>query len=226
MSRSRTEKILFCILALKNLFFTCKILDFFNVKYKKILFAETTKKFSKEVYDEADLILTSEIIEQYSNESYGKHIPLIAYYVALIDKHYPNSVIWVGAANVDENVRYAMGNADHSDAAMLLYSAYGYCEVYSCVNCLSEFDIYRLVKENYGYDDMRSIGDNPDKEDRINAFVCANELYKLLTRVPQLERLMMFSLDFNMGEKIFVKKPSLFDFRSDIRLFLSAMNEF
>ena len=94
---------------------------------------------------------------------------------------------------------------------------------YSCVKCLSEFDIYRIAKKHFNYDIAASTTDNPDKLDRMIAFDQADELYKTLSRVPRLERSMMFSKTFNSYEYISLHKPAIFDFRSDMRLFLSAL---
>lgn len=209
----------------KESLLTCKILDFYGVEYKKVLFDESVKSFSDNIYAEADIILGSEVIEEYGNDLYGKHIPLIAYYSSVLADLFPHSVIWIGAANVDEKIRFSLGNSDHSDLSMYLSSRNTECEFYSCVNSLSEFDIYRIMKNCFDYEDIRSCGDNPEKGNRITAFSLANDLYATLADIDERERLMMFDSQMLLNGFIGLKKPTMFDFRSDLRLFLSSMDD-
>lgn len=208
----------------KESLLTCEILNFFGIEYKTIVFRESVKDIPKEVLDVADIVLGSEIIENYGNDRYGKHIPLIGYYISVVADLYPHSVIWVGAANVNEMARFTMGNSDHSDFTFQNIMKVKPIEVYSIVNCLSEIDIYRFVTKNYNYIAASSVNDCPDKNDRMTAFILFDEFMKVVEKIPLAERNLMFDWEVLKYEHPRLIAPLIYDFREDVMTFLNSMD--
>jgi len=209
----------------KESMLTCKILDFYGINFKKVVIRESVKNIPKEVIDEADVVISSEMIETYANDHLGAHIPLIGYYIGLIGELYPNSVIWVGAAHVNEFARFMMGNSDHSDYTFNAIHKEHNIEVYSCVNSLSEFDIYRICKKYYGYSLESSVMDCPNKSDRMLAFELISEGIDVMSNIPKAERNLMFDWNVIELEHFKIEIPTIFDFRSDVSLFLASIEE-
>ncbi|NCD42370.1 MAG: hypothetical protein EOL88_09795, partial [Bacteroidia bacterium] len=149
----------------KESYLTRKILDFYGVDYKTITFVESescgidfsggTRKFIEEKHLTPDIIKQSTCVADLATNSWGSSVPILYKYILEIIKDYPGCVLWIGSEYTSCLARYKVKFAlDQSD---LLFSELNddediFGSVYSIVNCLREFDIYRIVRKEFSYD--------------------------------------------------------------------------
>lgn len=222
----------------KESLLTSKILDYFGIKYVKITFVESTQggidfsggtgSFIDEGHLITDVVKKSTCVADCASNSWGASVPILYNYILEIIKDYPDCVIWVGSEYTSCMARYKIKFAlDQSD---LLFHEINtdddvFGEVYSVVNCLREFDIYQIVRKEFGYD--------PE-------FSCYNQGFKKKERIAIWEKYLEF-LDLVDGsaDKEFIRmelnhlplgirlvKPIVYDFRRNVAQFLRTLKGF
>ena len=222
----------------KESFLTRVILKHFNIPFELVFIDERGvirdsekhseyDKISKKIKNDCDHIINSNIIERViTSNRFGRNFTITYWYILECLERFGDANIFVGAEWLSPKFLHSQMKYEHSD---LLYSDINSDSdvagnVYSLVNCLLEFDIFRLVVNYFGYDPKWSYYDHKKKEERIGYFMRMNSLIEDISNSP-LKEDVLSELEFIVPQYR-IMEPIYYDFRSDISCFLeSVVNE-
>lgn len=221
----------------KESFLTSKILNFFGIKYEKITFLEKhrsgafnagTESYVNNGKLNSDFVKSSTLIDDVATNSWGASVPILYSYVLRILQEYPGSVVWIGSEYMSCFAQYRLKfTLDQSDIMFADINNDPDIDgsVYSCVNSLREFDIYRISRTEFNYDPKFSFYDQgKDKEYRIHIW---DSYMRLLDKINLSNEKELIYMELNyipLGVSLF--KPPIYDFRIDIAKFLRSLSNF
>jgi len=218
----------------KESFLTCKILEFYGIEYKKIFISELgdiRDSEKGEGYDEISAfhregcihIDSTVIHDNVASNRFGRNFPITYWYILHCMERFGDANYLVGAEWLSTNYLHNEMKFEHSD---MLYADLNndpeiYGNVYSVVNCLREYDIYRLVSNYFEYDDRWSTYDHKRKIERISYFREMNKMTQNIIASKDRGDILS-ALDFIIPE-IRLMNPIIYDFRHDVSMFIESL---
>ncbi|NCD42369.1 MAG: hypothetical protein EOL88_09790 [Bacteroidia bacterium] len=216
----------------KESLLTKLIFDFYKIPYKLATIKEINgydgpyiNEFVDEFVD-SDIFVESEMFRFGAIPQYGRHLPASYYYTLLILKRHPGARVFLGCEyspiewchknyNIDQcDVMFSDINSD-SDVIG---------SVYSIVNCLREFDIYRIVRKEFSYDPKYSTYDNPEKKSRLEVF---DDMIAIIDKINSSQCKKHLLMEFDpFVSTLRIMKPYIYDFRQDIVDFIRQFKEY
>ncbi len=220
----------------KESFLTANILDFYGIKYEKLFIDETGdirdsekhecyNDVARQIKDSCDHVIESNVIEKYiTSNRFGRNFPITYYYILDTMERFECANVLVGAEWLSGRFLHNQIKYEHSD--ILYHDLNSDPEVdgsvYSIVNCLLEFDIYRIVSNYLGYDDRWSYYDHKKKEERIGYFKRMNNLICDIDK-STLRDDVLSELEFIVPQ-VRIMSPIFYDFRCGISNFIERLN--
>jgi len=222
----------------KESLLTSKILDYYNIKYIKVTFVESTKgdidfsggtaAFLEDGRLVTDVIKKSSCVADLASNTWGASVPILYRYILDIIKDYPDCVVWIGSEYTSCLARYKIKFAlDQSD---LLFHEINsdndvFGEVYSIVNCLREFDIFQIVRKEFGYDPEYSCYNQGKKKiERIGIWDSYLNLLDKINAAADKDFIRMELNHIPLGIRLHM--PIIYDFRKNITQFLRTLKSF
>jgi len=207
----------------KDSLLTCQILDFHEIPYKTLFIKEKGKSFKK---IKADIRLKSKLCEEYSSPTHhSKNIPLLyAYYLMVLEK-FPGSILWTGGEYRTIYHSMMVSSVDQTDLCFNELNSDKDIDgqVYSVINCLKEFDTFRIMTNYFGYDYSYSYKDRPERLEGLTMYSIMNTMMNMYEDFIAEDCPFELELTKYINHQITLESPMYYDFSNDVLAFLRSI---